>query len=79
MKILLNISKELSDWLPPFKPALDGVAALIKRYEVFVELTDVATTYTSTRSNSKMLETRPRILFRYWRNSSGALRRQRLT
>ena len=36
-KILLDISKESSDWLPPLKSALGGVTALIKHYEVFVD------------------------------------------
>ena len=34
MKILLDISKESSDWFPPLKSALGGVSALIKHYEV---------------------------------------------
>ena len=34
-KILLDISKESSDWFPPLKSALGGVTALIKHYEVF--------------------------------------------
>ena len=78
-KILLDISKESSDWFPPLKSALGGVTALIKHYEVFVEVVDVATTYTNARSNSKMSGRRLRILFRCWRNSSRTLRRQRLT
>ena len=78
-KILLDISKESSDWFPPLKSALDGVAALIKRYEVFVESIDVATTYPNVHSNSKMLETRLRISSRCWRSSSRMLWRQRLT
>lgn len=36
MKILLDISKESSDWLPPLKSALGGMSALIKHCEVFV-------------------------------------------
>ena len=73
-KILLDISKESSDWFPPLKSALGGMTALIKHYEVFVEAVDVATTYTNARSNSKMSRRRLRILFRCWRNSSRMLR-----
>ena len=36
-KILIDIAKESSDWLPGLKSALGGVSALIKHYEVFVE------------------------------------------
>ena len=36
-KILLDIAKESSDWLPPLKSALGGVCALVKHYEVIVE------------------------------------------
>ena len=64
VKILLDISKESSDWLPPLKSALGGVTALIKHYEVFAEPIDVVTTYTNACSNSEMLETILRILFR---------------
>ena len=42
VKILLDIAKESSDWFPPLKSALDGVSALIKHYEVSVELVAVA-------------------------------------
>ena len=42
MKILLDISKESSDWLPPLKAVLNGVSALVKHYEVFVEWMDAA-------------------------------------
>ena len=65
-KILLDISKESSDWFPPLKSALDGVTALTKHYEVFVELIDVATSYMNVRSNSKMLGIRLRISFHCW-------------
>ena len=41
-KILLDIAKESSDWFPPLKSALGGVSALIKHYEVSVELVVVA-------------------------------------
>ena len=37
-KILLDVAKESSDWFPPLKSALGGVSALIKHYEVLVEL-----------------------------------------
>ena len=40
-KILLDIAKESSDWFPPLKSALGGVGALIKHYEVLVELVAV--------------------------------------
>jgi len=36
VKILLDIAKESSDWLPPLKSALGGMNALIKHYEVLV-------------------------------------------
>ena len=36
--ILLDITKESSDWFPPLKSALGGVNALIRNYEVSVEL-----------------------------------------
>ena len=42
-KILLDVAKESSDWFPPLKSALGGVSALIKHYEVSVEL--VVTTH----------------------------------
>ena len=41
-KILLDVAKESADWFPPLKSALGGVTALIKHYEVSVELVDVA-------------------------------------
>jgi len=41
-KILLDVAKESSDWFPPLKSALGGVSALIKHYEVSVELVAVA-------------------------------------
>ena len=41
IKILLDVAKESSSWLPPLESALGGVNALIKHYEVFV-LTDTA-------------------------------------
>jgi len=41
-KILLDIAKESSDWFPPLKSALGGVGALIKHYEVLVELVAIA-------------------------------------
>ena len=41
-KILIDIAKESSDWLPGLKSALGGVSALIKHYEVFVQWTAVA-------------------------------------
>ena len=41
-KILLDVAKESSDWFPPLKSALGGVSALIKHYEVLVELVVVA-------------------------------------
>ena len=41
-KILLDIAKESSDWFPPLKSALGGVSALIKHYEVSVQLVAVA-------------------------------------
>ena len=41
-KILLDVAKESSDWFPPLKSALGGVSALIKHYEVSVELVVVA-------------------------------------
>ena len=37
-KILLDIAKESSDWFSPLKSALGGVSALIKHYEVSVQL-----------------------------------------
>ena len=36
-KILLDVAEESADWFPPLKPALSGVSALIKRFEVLVE------------------------------------------
>ena len=36
LKVLLDVAKESSDWFPPLKAALGGVAALIKHYEVLV-------------------------------------------
>ena len=41
-KILLDVAKESSDWFPPLKSVLSGVSALIKHYEVLVELVAVA-------------------------------------
>ena len=41
-KILLDIAKESSDWFPPLKSALGGMSALIKHYEVLVQLVTVA-------------------------------------
>ena len=41
-KILLDIAKESSDWFPPLKSALCGVNALIKHYEVSVQLVSAA-------------------------------------
>jgi len=41
-KILLDVAKESSDWFPPLKSALGGVSALVKHYEVLVELVAVA-------------------------------------
>ena len=41
-KILLDIAKESSDWFPPLKSALGGVSALIKHYEVFVQMVAIA-------------------------------------
>jgi len=41
-KILLDVAKESSDWFPPLKSALGGVSALIKHYEVLVELIAIA-------------------------------------
>ena len=41
-KILLDIAKESSDWFPPLKSALGGLCALIKHYEVLVELVALA-------------------------------------
>ena len=41
-KILLEVAKESSDRFPPLKSALDGMGALIKHYEVSVELVVVA-------------------------------------
>jgi len=41
-KILLDVAKESSDWFPPLKAALGGVSALIKHYEVLVQLVVVA-------------------------------------
>lgn len=38
VKVLLDIAKESADWFPPLKSALGGVNALIKHYEVLVEL-----------------------------------------
>ena len=40
-KILLDVAKESSDWFPPLKSALGGVSALVKHYEVLVELVAV--------------------------------------
>jgi len=40
-KILLDVAKESADWFPPLKSALGGMTALIKHYEVSVELVDV--------------------------------------
>ena len=37
-KILLDVAKESADWFPPLKSALGGVNALIKHYEVLVQL-----------------------------------------
>jgi len=37
-KTLLDVAKESSDWFPPLKSALGGVDALIKHYEVSVQL-----------------------------------------
>jgi hypothetical protein len=42
IKILLDIAKESSDWLPPLKSALGRVNVLIKHYEVFVDWVVVA-------------------------------------
>ena len=47
-KILLDISKEPSDWFPPLKSALGGVTTLIKDYEVPVESTDESPQLTRT-------------------------------
>ena len=41
-KMLLDIAKESADWFPPLKAALGGVNALIKHYEVSLELMAVA-------------------------------------
>ena len=41
-KILLDVAKESSDWLPPLKSALGGVSALIKHCEVLVGFLAVA-------------------------------------
>ena len=41
-KILLDIAKESSDWFPPLKSALGGMSALVKHYEVLVELVTIA-------------------------------------
>jgi len=41
-KILLDLAKESSDWFPPLKAALGGMSALVKHYEVLVELVAVA-------------------------------------
>jgi hypothetical protein len=41
-KILLDIAKGSADWFPPLKSALGGVNALIRHYEVLVELVAVA-------------------------------------
>jgi hypothetical protein len=41
-KILLDVAKESADWFPPLKSALSGVSALIKHYEVLVELVTAA-------------------------------------
>ena len=41
-KILLDIAKESSDWFSPLKSALGGVNALIKHYEVSIELVAAA-------------------------------------
>jgi len=41
-KILLDIAKESSDWFPPLTSALGGVNALIKHYEVSVQLAAAA-------------------------------------
>jgi hypothetical protein len=40
-KILLDIAEKSADWFPPLKSALSGVNALIKHYEVLVELVAV--------------------------------------
>ena len=40
--MLLDIAKESTDWFPPLKAALGGVNALIKHYEVSLELMAVA-------------------------------------
>ena len=37
VKIALDVAKESSDWFPPLKSALGGVAALVKHHEVLVE------------------------------------------
>jgi hypothetical protein len=37
-KILLDVAKESADWFPPLKSALGGVGALIKHYEVSVNI-----------------------------------------
>ena len=41
-KILLDVVKESADWFPPLKSALGRVNALIKHYEVLVELVAVS-------------------------------------
>jgi len=41
-KILLDVAEDSSNWFPPLKLALGGVNALIKHYEVLVELVAVA-------------------------------------
>jgi len=41
-KILLDVAKESADWFPPLKSALGGVNALVKHYEVLVELVAVS-------------------------------------
>jgi len=41
-KILLDVVNESADWFPPLKSALGGVNALIKHYEVLVELVAVS-------------------------------------
>ena len=41
-KILLDVAKECSDWFPPLMSALGGVSALVKHYEVLVELVTIA-------------------------------------
>jgi len=41
-KILLDVANESADWFPPLKSALGGVNALIKHYEVLVELVAIS-------------------------------------